>query len=73
MMFGWDPAGSSAGLMLAAMAVMAVVIVVSVGLIVRRPGAPSTTGADANDILRERFARGEITKEQYEDAKRTLG
>ncbi len=25
------------------------------------------------DILRERFARGEITKEEFEEAKRTLG
>jgi putative membrane protein len=33
--------------------------------------APHRT--EALDILRARFARGEITKEEFEDAKRTLG
>lgn len=31
---------------------------------------PTKTAAD---ILRERYARGEITKEQYEDIHRTIG
>lgn len=34
----------------------------------RDPGRPT-----ANDILRERFARGEITEEQFEQAKKVLG
>lgn len=44
--------------------------------LVRRGGtAGSTDGAPqdrALDILRERYARGEITREQYEEMRRTL-
>ena len=34
--------------------------------------APATPPQSALDVLRMRFARGEITKEQFEDMKRTL-
>jgi putative membrane protein len=33
---------------------------------------PEATRSNANDILRERFARGEITEEQFEAAKKVL-
>ena len=59
--------------MLAGMAIVAIAIVLSVYLVVSRSGAPSSAAPNANDILRERFARGEITREQFEDAKRALG
>ena len=73
MMYGWDISGLNGWFMLAAMALIALAIVVSVWLIARRPATGPAASPSANDILRERFARGEITKEQYEDAKRTLG
>ncbi len=40
-----------------------------------RQGRPAETGAPrrALDILQERYARGEITREQYEQMKRDLG
>lgn len=38
------------------------------GAATRDPGKPSL-----DDILRERFARGEITQEQYEQARKVLG
>ena len=73
MMDGWDFAGTSGWMMLAGMAIIAAVIVVSVWLIVRRPGAQAAAAPTALDILRDRFARGEINREQFEDAKRVLG
>lgn len=73
MMYGWDPAGSGGWLMLAAMAIVAVAIVASVWLVVHRPGTDGKPRSSAEEILRERFARGEITREQFEEAKRILG
>lgn len=37
------------------------------------PVAPPPARPDPLDILRERFARGEITQEEFETAKRVLG
>lgn len=37
------------------------------------PVAPPPPRPDPLDILRERFARGEITQEEFETAKRVLG
>ena len=34
---------------------------------------PSSRDESALDILQKRYARGEITKEQYEEMKRNLG
>lgn len=73
MMYGWDYAGAGGWLMLAGMAVLALVILGSVWLIVHRPGVTPPTRSSAEEILRERFARGEITREQFEEAKRILG
>lgn len=40
----------------------------------RRQGTPPPTGADrALDVLRERYARGEIDREEYEERRRVLG
>ena len=56
-----------------------VTIIVAVVLIVRWLGGGSTgaavpppTGKTALDILKERFARGEIDKDEFEERKRLL-
>ena len=68
MMYGWDFSGSSGWLMLAGMAIIAIAILGSVWLIVQRGGARISETSTPVEILRERFARGEITREQFEDA-----
>lgn len=58
--------------------VLAAVIAVTL-LLVRRPGGswhgttPPPPGRTALDILKERFARGEIDKADYEERRRVLG
>jgi putative membrane protein len=49
-------------------------IIVAVVLIVRAFASPSAggRGKSAREILDERYARGEISKEDYDERKRTL-
>lgn len=68
MMFG--------GLLMLAFWVLVIVGVIWLVLTLTRsgqtvPGAPGA--AKPLDTLRERYAKGEITKEQYEEIKRDLG
>ncbi len=75
---GWDM-GSSGGFWLIGGLLVIVGLVILVVWAVNRsssPGrssAPPPDGSNALDILRERFARGEITEQQFEQAKKTLG
>lgn len=62
------------------MIVFLAAIVAAIILMVRWIGGPghstgqrSSAGRAPLDILKERFARGEIDKEEYEDRRRTLG
>lgn len=73
MMYGWDYAGAGGWLMLAGMAILALVILGSVWLIVHRPATQGPSRSSAEEILRQRFARGEISQEQFEAAKKILG
>lgn len=79
--YGWGPhmmgwGGGWFGMIL----VLAVVIAVAV-LIIRWLGGPwhataphqSPTTQSALDILKERFARGEIDKDEFEERRRILG
>jgi uncharacterized membrane protein len=59
--------------MVAAMAIVAFAILGSVWLIVHRPGATLSRHSSAEETLRDRFARGELTGEQFDEAKRRLG
>jgi uncharacterized membrane protein len=59
--------------MLAPIAIVVRAILGSVWLLVHRAGAAGPSHSTAEEILRERFARGEITGEQVDQAKRRLG
>jgi putative membrane protein len=52
------------------MAVWIAALLVMVWLVVRSPSHP--TEADATEILRSRFARGEISKDEFEQARKIL-
>ncbi len=52
------------------MAVWIVALLAMVWLVVRSPNRP--VEADAMEILRARFARGEINKEEFEQARTVL-
>ncbi len=54
-------------LFIAAIAIAIVLVVRALG-----GGAPARGGRSALDILDERFARGEIDREEYEERKRVL-
>ncbi len=73
MMYGWDATGLGGWWMLAGMVIIATAVLGSVWLIVHRPGSGGTSGSAAEEILRERFARGELSGEQFDEAKGRLG
>jgi putative membrane protein len=52
------------------MAVWVAALFAMVWLVLRSPGRPGD--GDALDILRARFARGEISQEEFERARRAL-
>ncbi|HSO28979.1 MAG TPA: SHOCT domain-containing protein [Candidatus Sulfomarinibacteraceae bacterium] len=74
--YGWDGGPLGWIWMLGGLLVMVGVVVLIVwavsaasrGAVSREPERPT-----ALDILRERFARGEITQAEFEQAKKTLG
>ena len=74
MMWGWGWYGMIFG-PLYMMLVLAIVVAVAV-LLVRWLAGPwhgPPPGRTALDILNERFARGEIDKEEFEERRRLLG
>jgi putative membrane protein len=77
MMDRWDMMGDwgSAGgfWMLVGMLVIALVVLMGVWLIVRSSRDARSQSSTALDILRERYARGEIAKDEFETARKTLG
>ncbi len=75
MMGGWGPGFGWWGLVMMVFWVLFIIgIVLLVAWIVRQLAAgPSVTGRSrALEILQERYARGEITREQYEQMRRDL-
>jgi uncharacterized membrane protein len=72
MMYGWDMTGAGWLGMAGGWLLMIAAIVVGAWLIARSNGGERTSRTTAHDILGERFARGEISKDDYEAAKRTL-
>jgi putative membrane protein len=73
MMYGWDAAGVGGWWMLAGMGIIALAAVGSIWLIVHRPGSGAPRHSPSEEILRERFARGELSGEEFDEAKRRLG
>lgn len=76
MMFdGWDMMGGWSGggfWMPVAMVLIALIVVTGIWLILRSNRVTQATPSTATEILDQRFARGEITKDEFEAAKRTL-
>ena len=76
MMYGWDMSGGgwlwALGGLVVLIALVALVVW-AVNSLSRANRGPDERRAQPLDILRERYARGEISKEQFEEAKRTLG
>lgn len=72
MMYRWDFAGTIGWMMVVGMAIIAATVMGSIWLIVHRPGSTGSVNATPMGILGARFAKGEITREQYEEAKRIL-
>lgn len=73
MMYGWDATGIGGWWMIAGMGIVALTVLGSVWLIVRRPGSGRASRSTAEEILRERFARGELSGEQFDEAKKRIG
>jgi putative membrane protein len=80
--FGWGMGGWGVGLGVLLLVVLFILFAVWLS---HRPGMRAigggcctpvgtyTSGRNALDIAKERYARGEITKDQYEQIKRDLG
>ena len=73
MMYGYDFNGMGGWSMVAAMVIVAVVVLGSVWLVTHRPGAAMSAHSSAEDTLRDRYAKGELTGEQFDEAKKRLG
>ncbi|MEP6639872.1 MAG: SHOCT domain-containing protein [Chloroflexota bacterium] len=71
-MDGWNVAGLGDWWMLAGMGILALAVLGSVWLIVHRPASGGTPRSTSEEILRERFARGELSGEEFDEAKRRL-
>ena len=69
MNWGW---GWGGGTMMILWIVVLAAIVYFVARASQRGGAPSAPPDSAIDILRKRYARGEISKEEFEERKRDL-
>ena len=72
MMWWWMPTGMVFMGLFWILAIAAVVAGVWWLLGQRRPGGPTETSDRALEILRERYARGEISREEFEARRRDL-
>jgi uncharacterized membrane protein len=72
MMYGWDVAGLGGWWMLAGMGILALAVVGSIWLIVHRPGSEAPPRSRSEETLRQRFARGELSGEEFDEARRRL-
>jgi putative membrane protein len=74
--YGWGAWGGFwmlGGLLVMIGVIVLVVWAISTMTRTGRPSSSDSTRPTPNDILRERFARGEITEAEFEQAKKALG
>lgn len=76
--YGWDGMMGGMGIGLISMVLFWVLIIVGIVVLVKwlagGPAAPGQPPArTALDLLRERYARGEVEREEFEQKKRDLG
>ena len=69
--YGFNPLGSI--LSLASWALILSGVALLVVFLVRNAKSSSASGASPLDLLKARYARGEITKDQFDAIKRDLG
>lgn len=65
-MHGWDGFGMGGGMMFFWVILLLVVIAVIVWAVGRASGPGQAAGPSAEETLKQRYVRGEITKEQYD-------
>jgi putative membrane protein len=73
---GWAGGGGGFRMLGGLLLVIGLVVVVWVVITVSRAGRTPTHDSSRptpNEILHERFARGEITEQEFEQAKKALG
>jgi putative membrane protein len=77
MRYGWVDGGGGFWLLVGFLLLIALIVLVVWAVTnVSRSGRAAThdpSRPTPNEILRERFARGEITAQEFEDAKKVLG
>lgn len=75
-MYGFDHGGwmFGGGLVMLLWWLLPIALVVALAVyLVKLSGGRSTTEKNALDILKERYARGEIKRDEFEQIKRDLG
>lgn len=72
MMGIWGLAGYALTVAFFAVGIVAVVLWVKSWLEQGRPGSPSRDPESALEILKKRYARGEISKEEFEEKRKDL-
>ena len=75
--YGWDGMMAGMGFGLISMLLFWVLVILGIVVLVRWLGRGTSPelppGKTALDILKERYARGEIEREEFEQKKRDLG
>jgi putative membrane protein len=73
MMYGFGPYGIMTGLWSVLLWIILLAIIVKVIYMFIRAGRPESTDDYLLNILKARYAKGEITKEEFDQKKRDLG
>lgn len=75
--YGWGGWGGGLWMLAGLLVMIGVIIVIVWAVMTLSSGWRTTTGGTSrptpNEILRERFARGEISEQEFEQAKKVLG
>jgi len=73
-MWGWGMMGAGMGVAMILFWVVIIVLAIAAvrWLLAAAPGRPAAPGETAEDILKKRYARGEIQKEEFEAKLRDL-